>query len=128
MLVSLCLLWATVATGSVVLALWFPSDRPEGRRRTAAGVLHIVLAVTAVSTLMVLALGRSQGVGIAGVGALGAAVAVAVGIGTTVATRRWERRVSAGPGTAVPVAALVIHGALASVAGLVTVMAVGSWR
>jgi len=126
MLVSLCLLWATAATGSVVLALWFPSDRPEGRRRTAAGLLHILLAVTAVSTLMVFALGRSQGVGIAGVGAL--AAAVAVGIGTTVATRRWERRVSAGPGTAVPVAALVVHGAFAGVAGLVTVMAVGSWR
>ena len=104
--------FVTILTGVVVLAFWAQPQRTQMDRRSwERGILHVVLAASAVATWIVFAVGRASAVGRVSLGLLIAAVIA--GITTLVSSRSGEHAHS--DIETVPVAVLALHAVMAAV-------------
>lgn len=120
MVVATLVLWATLATGVIVLAWWYEPSQIS-RRSKAVGWGHASIAVVAGVLWTTFLIARSDTVGIAALSAL--ALAPIAGIATLLSTRHDGRRAQAEhDSNTVPTAVLVVHAcaAAASIATVVT--------
>ena len=120
-------LFLTVLTGVPVLGLWLQPERSAtDRRSTALGIVHVAIALTAVTAWVVFVIVQSTTTaGIAG-GLI--ATTVTLGVTTLVSSHAGERRVRDERAEPVPRPALAVHATAAAVTvALCTAALLGGW-
>jgi len=124
---ALVVLFVSVLSGTIVLALWFDPVRNSVDKRSAIlGVTHAAVASLAVLAWVVFAVVAGRQIALGAVAALGAAALL--GMAALLSSLAGERRHAASaPGPErVPAAALVVHGAAGLVAVVVAIVTLAS--
>lgn len=110
------LLFLTITLGAIVAGFWSHPERwTVDRRSSLLGSAHVAVGLSAVAAWVVYLIARDDMMGTIAV--IGLAVTAGLGTTTLLSTRRRDR--TAGytePPDAVPLAALILHGAAAAAA------------